>query len=189
MKPVLLFIFGSSMKKQICFVLVVLLIILSLPMMAVLALGTSALAFLSNNPSDTTGNSVIATQTVGLYEGPTVPGDYYAWGNCTYWVFYLRQQAGHPIPTSWGNAATWAFYGGIDGYLVDHTPTPGAIMQISTVANGLGHVAYVTAVDSTTGEWTVSEMNVKGLDIVDTKTLSASAAINYNFIHDKEPLL
>jgi surface antigen len=157
--------------------------------MAVFALGTSALSFLSSSPSDTTGNNPIATKTVGLYEGPPVAGDYYAWGNCTYWAFYLRQQAGEPIPTSWGNASTWAFFAGLQGYIVDHTPSAGAIMQISDVDNGLGHVAYVTAVDPTTGAWTISEMNVQGLDIVDIKTEPASAAVDYSFIHDKSTTL
>jgi surface antigen len=60
-------------------------------------------------------------------------------------------------------------------------------MQTPNSAGGLGHVAYVTAVDPTSGVWTISEMNVKGLDIVDVTTYPASAAQNYNFIHDKEP--
>jgi surface antigen len=59
-------------------------------------------------------------------------------------------------------------------------------MQISTVDNGLGHVAYVTNVDPTTGDWTISEMNVQGLDIVDLKTYPLSAAAGFSFIHDKE---
>ena len=58
-------------------------------------------------------------------------------------------------------------------------------MQISDVDNGLGHVAYVTAVDPTTGAWTISEMNVLGLDIVDSKILPAINALQYSFIHDK----
>lgn len=186
MNPALLFMLTGNLKKQILFVLLVLVIIVSLPMMAVFAMGTRALTFLIDSPSS--GNAdVISTQTVGLYQGPPVPGDYYAWGNCTYWAFALRLQAGDPIPTSWGNAATWAFYAQLGGYVVDHTPAPGAIMQISNVAGGLGHVAYVTAVDPNSGAWTISEMNVKGLDIVDIKTLSAGAAGGYNFIHDKRP--
>ena len=31
----------------------------------------------------------------------------------------------------------------------------------------LGHVAYVSAVDPVTGDWTISEMNVHGLDVVE----------------------
>jgi hypothetical protein len=90
----------------------------------------------------------------------------------------------YPIPKSWGNAASWATRAQADGYVVDHSPSPGAIMQISNVDKGLGHVAYVESVNSTNGEWTISEMNVKGYDIVDVKTLSAGDAVSYNFIHD-----
>ena len=173
--------FTQSARTEIKIALLTLLIILCLPVMAVFALGASTLSFLSGGGSSTTA---ISTQTVGLYEGSLVPGDTYAWGNCTYWVFLLRQQANDPIPTTWGNAATWAPRAQADGYLVDHSPTPGSIMQISTVDNGLGHVAYVTAVDPA-GNWTISEMNVQGLDIIDLKTYPASAAAGFNFIHDK----
>ena len=177
--------FTQSAKTEIKIALLTLLIILCLPVMAVFALGASTLSFLSGSSSAST--TVISTTTVGLYEGPLVPGDSYAWGNCTYWVFLLRQQANDPIPTTWGNAATWAPRAQADGYLVDHNPAAGSIMQISNVDNGLGHVAYVTAVDPA-GNWTISEMNVQGLDIIDLKTMPASADQNFNFIHDKEIL-
>lgn len=187
MNPSLLVIFAPrAVKKQIYLVLFVLVVVVSLPTMAVFALGTSTLSFLlDSSPSSLSSATAIATQTVGLYQGAIVQGDTYAWGNCTYWVYYLRQQAGDPIPTTWGNAATWSFYAIIDGYTVDHTPEVGAIMQISSVDKGLGHVAYVTNVDSTTGDWTISEMNVEGLDIVDLKTYPPSAAASFSFIHDK----
>jgi surface antigen len=185
MTPLLLLTVSSSMKKQIAFVLLVLVIILSLPIMGVFALGTKTLSFLSGSSSPGLSSVAVPSQSQGLYQGPLVPGDSYAWGNCTYWAFFLRQQGNNPIPTSWGNAATWAFYAQLGGYLVDHTPAAGAIMQISDVDGGLGHVAYVTAVDPNSGDWTISEMNVLGLDVVDTKTLPAASALNYNFIHDK----
>lgn len=189
MSPAVLFsLTSNSMKKQILFVLTIMAIIVALPFMAVFALGTSTLSFLSHTGStslDINASAPISTQTVGLYQGPLISGDSYAWGNCTYWVYALRLQAGDTIPTSWGNAATWAFYARLGDYDVDDTPSVGAIMQISDVDNGLGHVAYVTAVDPTTGAWTISEMNVEGLDIVDLKTYPASAATEFSFIHDK----
>lgn len=167
-----------SIKKQLYIVLTVLLVILSLPTMAVLALGQNALKFLSHS-------QVSSSPTQGAYQGPLVAGDNYAWGNCTWWVYKLRLEAGDPIPNTWGNAATWTFYASLAGYQVNHTPTAGSIMQISTFASGLGHVAYVTQVNQKNGTWTISEMNAKGLDIVDTQTFSASYAKNFNFIHDK----
>jgi len=178
----LLMIRPKSMKKLIILVIVTLAVVVSLPVMAVFALGTGTLSFLSSSP-DITQDS--GTQTIGLYQGPEVPGDYYEWGNCTYWVFYLRQQAGDPIPTDWGNASSWAVNAILQGYQVDHIPSPGAIMQTPNVDNGLGHVAYVTKVDPISGAWTISEMNVEGLDIVDTTSYPAAAALNFNFIHDK----
>lgn len=109
--------------------------------------------------------------------------DLYAWGNCTWWVFIKRFEVGDPIPNTWGNATNWAYAAQLDGYTVDHHPTPGSIMQISGVDYGLGHVAFVESVDSD-GTWHISEMNVLGLDVVDNKAEPASAAANYRFIHD-----
>jgi surface antigen len=181
-KPLLLLTFSSSsIKKQVYIALAMMAVIISLPAMAVFALGTSTLSILSLSFSSSPG-------VTGLYQGALVPGDTYAWGNCTYWVYKLRQDAGDPIPTSWGNASGWYLGAVLNGYQVDHTPTPGSIMQISDVDGGLGHVAYVTAVDPISGAWTISEMNVKGLDIVDTKTNPALAAQGFEFIHDKTAL-
>lgn len=172
-------------KKQIAIVVITLAIIVSLPVAAVFSLGSSALTFLADTLGSSDSTVSISTTTVGLYEGPAIAGDTYAWGNCTYWVYALRLQAGDPIPTTWGNAATWATNAIIDGYVVNQTPSVGAIMQTPNVDDGLGHVAYVTAVDPATGDWTISEMNVEGLDIVDLKTYPPSAATEFNFIHDK----
>jgi len=186
MNPVLTFALTSMNKKQLALIGATMLIIISMPMVAVFALGSKTLSFLGGTSSDSDSTNAISTTTVGLYEGPEVQGDNYAWGNCTYWVYALRLKAGDPIPTTWGNAATWALNAGLQGYLVNKTPSPSAIMQIAGVADGLGHVAYVTKVDPVTGAWTISEMNVKGLDVVDITTYTAAAAANYNFIHDKE---
>lgn len=153
------------------------------PVIAVFSLGKGFVSFLDSSPDGSGNFSAISETAVGLYEGPLVPGDTYAWGNCTYWVYALRLQAGEPIPTTWGDAATWAPRAAKDGYLVDHTPEVGAIMQTANSAHGLGHVAYVTAVDTVTGDWTISEMNVKGLDIVDVRSFKTSDAKGYNFIH------
>lgn len=150
-------------------------VILALPVMAVATLGRDTLTYLNGSDG--------AAVSAGLYEGPDVPGDTYAWGNCTYWAFAMRYWAHDPIPTSWGNANTWAIRAALDGYVVDHTPVPGAVMETTT--GDLGHVAYVTAVDPLTGAWTISEMNAPHLDVVDSRTLPKSQDILYSFIHDK----
>jgi surface antigen len=122
------------------------------------------------------------SQASAVYDATSYPGDYYAWGNCTWWAAMRRSQIGEPVPNSWGNAATWAYYASNEGYLVDHSPSYGAIMQISNVDGGLGHVAFVESVDPD-GTWHISEMNVLGLDVVDNKTMPATATAGFNFIH------
>ncbi len=117
-----------------------------------------------------------------LYNGPNDSTDLYAYGNCTYWVYLLRKQINEPIPNNWGNANTWAIRAENDGYVVNHTPTIGSIMQTS--AGALGHVAFVTGVNLLNNTWTISEMNVIGWDMVDTKTLPMAQDINYSFIHN-----
>jgi len=169
---------GGNMKKQIALVLATMAIIVSLPFIAVVSMGSSVLSFLSSVPN------AQAAETQGFYMGGPVEGDTYAWGNCTYWAFAMRLWAGSPIPTSWGNANTWDDRAERDGYVVDHLPAAGAVYQ--TDAGDLGHVAYVTKVDSQSGDWTISEMNAKGLNIVSSRTFSKDAAIFAKFIHAKK---
>lgn len=110
------------------------------------------------------------------------PPDLYAWGNCTWWVAKRRAQVNEPIPNSWGNADTWAERASAQGYLIDHNPSPGAIMQIPWSDGGLGHVAFVENVNPD-GSWRISEMNVIGLGRVDYRVEPAAVASQYNFIH------
>lgn len=168
----------ASSKKQIAIVLATMFIVLSLPFLAVVSMGSEVLAFLSGTPS------AEAAETQGFYMGGAVPGDTYAWGNCTYWAFAMRLWAGYPIPTTWGNANTWDDRAEADGYVVNHTPAVGAVYQ--TDEGEYGHVAYVIAVDDKTGKWTISEMNNVGLNIVNTRTFAKESAIYYKFIHDKK---
>lgn len=167
---------GYNPKRTIAVVLATLVVILSLPFMAVMSMGTDVLGFLSGTPD------AKAAETQGFYMGGEVPGDTYEWGNCTYWAFAQRLWAGHPIPTSWGNANTWDDRAIADGYVVDHTPAVGAVMQ--TDVGQWGHVAYVNKVEADTGTWTITEMNAPGLNMVGTRTFAASSALYYTFIHD-----
>ena len=172
MTPLLLMKATRSLKKEFGISLAVLLLLLAMPMIALMTL--------------THADSLSKASTI--YDVASYPGDNYDWGNCTWWADMRRSQIGEPIPNSWGNAATWAVRAQADGYQVDHTPTYGAIMQIPNVDNGLGHVAFVESVNPTDGSWTISEMNVQGLDVVDYKTLSAADAAGYNFIHTQQAL-
>lgn len=169
---------GGNLKKQATIVLATMAIIVTLPFAAVFAMGEGVVTFLSNVPS------LGAAETQGFYTGGPVPGDTYAWGNCTYWAFAMRQWAGYPIPTSWGNANTWDDRAEADGYVVNRTPAVGAVFQ--TDEGKWGHVAYVASVNGQTGEWTISEMNYAGLNIVGKRTFSRESAAYYKFIHDKK---
>lgn len=169
---------GGNMKKQLSLVLATMAVVLALPFMAVVSMGSEVLSFLNGVPD------AKAAETQGFYMGGPVPGDTYAWGNCTYWSFAMRLWAGAPIPTSWGNANTWDDRAKADGYIVNHTPMVGAVYQ--TDAGEYGHVAYVIKVDSKTGDWTISEMNNLGLNMVNTRTFSKESAVYYNFIHHKK---
>ncbi len=152
--------------------------VIALPVLAVFSMGSGVVGFLSSAPS------AEAAASQGFYMGGPVPGDTYAWGNCTYWAYAMRRWANDPIPTTWGNANTWDSGAIADNYVVDHMPAVGAVFQ--TDAGDLGHVAYVTIVKQDTGEWTISEMNNGGLNTVKTRTFAARAALSYTFIHDKK---
>lgn len=169
---------GGNLKKQAALVLATMAIIVALPFAAVFAMGESVVTFLSGVPS------LAAAESQGFYTGGPVEGDTYAWGNCTYWAFAMRLWAGYPIPTSWGNANTWDDRAIRDGYEVNHTPAVGAIFQTD---NGeWGHVAYVASVNGQSGEWSISEMNFIGLNIISKRTFSREAAASYTFIHGKK---
>jgi len=153
-----------------------LVVIVALPVGAVLALSNLPLLATSSSSSPTSGS---------IYNQPANPSDTYDYGYCTYWAALRRIQIGDPIPNTWGNAITWAVDATLDGYVVNHTPSFGAIFQWPQAPGGLGHVAFVENVNPSTGAWTISEMNAVGWDVVNEKTYPAAAAINYNFIHDK----
>ena len=169
---------GGNLKKQAALVLATMAVVVALPFAAVFAMGESVVTFLSGVPS------LEAAESQGFYAGGPVEGDTYAWGNCTYWSFAMRLWAGYPIPTSWGNANTWDDRAIRDGYEVNHTPAVGAVFQTD---NGeWGHVAYVANVNNQSGQWTISEMNFIGLNIISKRTFAREAAASYTFIHGKK---
>jgi surface antigen len=130
--------------------------------------------------SSITNVRALADTSLHLFTGSASTTNTYDFGYCTFWTAKRREEVGAPIPNNWGDAHTWDDRALLAGYKVDHTPTPYAIMETD---NGLlGHVAFVESVDAE-GNWTISEMNYKGWDIVDNRTLKPSEAKNYNFIH------
>lgn len=117
------------------------------------------------------------TQPVS-YSRPSSGGgnNLYTSGQCTYYAFSKRPDIGN----TWGNANNWANAAAQSGYTVNNNPSAGAILQ--STAGGYGHVAYVDKVNSD-GSIQVSEMNYQGVGIVSSRTISASAAGAYNYIH------
>ena len=155
-----------SFKKEIWIVLLSLGVIVSLPLVALVAVS---------------GNNSAPASAGALYTGSISVTDTYDFGFCTYWAALRREQVGKPIPNNWGNANTWRLNALLAGYAVDQVPTVGAVMQ--TTAGALGHVAYVEGVNAADGSWTISEMNFKGWDETDSRTLRASDVKSYYFIH------
>ena len=176
MNPIVAFATFNFTRKHFLIVFSTLIVLIALPIMMVVAvLGKGTLGLLSTSTS---------VDSSGLYTGPPIPGDTYAWGNCTYWSFAMRLWAGTPIPTTWGNANTWDDRARADGYEVNHTPAVNAVFQ--TDEGDWGHVAYVIKVDDKTGDWTISEMNAPHLNVVSQRTFSKDSAQYYTFIHGKK---
>lgn len=169
--------FGFSIKKIIAIIIATLLLILMFPILAISSLGLPVMSFLANAPS------AKAAEERGFYNGDVMPGNTYAWGNCTWWVYAMRRWANSPIPNTWGNANTWDDNAKRDGYIVNDTPATGAVFQ--TDEGPYGHVAYVIEVNQISGDWKISEMNARGLDVVSQRTFSKEAAKSYKFIHNK----
>jgi len=157
------------------------LIITAIVVVGLMSLPVITLSSLTNLTA--IGSAIGASEKAYLFNGNNVGYDQYAWGNCTWWVSYLRHKIGNPIPNTWGNAIDWAANALADHYLVNHQPSVGSIMQDPNAPGGLGHVALVIAVNPNRGSFTISEMNRLGLDIVDTRVISMNRDAKLNFIH------
>lgn len=176
-QAVSIFAIGFKIKKLLVLIIIVMAVSLTLPVMAVFSLGMPTLSWLANTPD------AKSAETQGFYMGPPMPGNTYAWGNCTWWSYAMRLWAGSPIPTTWGNANTWDDNARRDGYMVNNTPAVGAIFQ--TDSGEYGHVAYVIKINPENDEWTISEMNAPTINVVSQRTFTKEAAEHYNFIHSK----
>ena len=112
-------------------------------------------------------------EVFGYYYGLGGP---YGAGQCTQWAWYKRQD----LPNMLGNANSWARNAAAYGYLVDNTPSAGAVIQDSS--GWYGHVGYVEAVNDD-GSIIVTEMNYGIPFRVIRSTFPASVVGNYNYIH------
>ena len=107
-------------------------------------------------------------------------------GQCTYYVFNRMAQVGTPIGHSMmGNAAEWPAYARSYGYSVSHSPSAGSAIVFQQGLAGAdptyGHVAFVEAVNAD-GSVYISEMNVRGLNVISYRTISASVAAQATYI-------
>ncbi len=103
----------------------------------------------------------------------------YSAGQCT---FYVARSLGY-IPGGLGNAADWAHNAAEQGFQVNDAPAVGTAVVWGANQGGAsadGHVAVVTAVNAD-GTFQVSEMNVKGQWVADTRTANMNGVIG--FIH------
>jgi surface antigen len=150
------------------------LIVVGVTLISILALPVVAVASMTSIPA------LAADSALKLFTGERSKDNLYDFGFCTFWVSKRRAEVGFPIPQNWGDAHSWDDNAFLTGYKVDHAPQQYAIMQ--TDAGDLGHVAFVEEV-GTDGSWKVSEMNVKGWDILSDRTFKPSQAKDYNFIH------
>lgn len=109
-------------------------------------------------------------------------GNKYAYGNCTWYAYERRAQMGMPVGSFWGNGGSWAYSGRAAGYVVNNTPSYGAVL---VEAGSPGHVAVVESV-APDGTVVVSEMNNSaygGFNIVNNRTISAGQASLYQYVH------
>lgn len=107
----------------------------------------------------------------------------YAHGNCTLYAYNRRKALGLPVGDHWGNASSWAYSAASEGYLVNNTPSEGAVMQNG---GGLGHVAIVEKILAN-GDLSISEMNAYvsggGYNIVSGRIVLAANVGQYLYIH------
>lgn len=108
-------------------------------------------------------------------------GNRYAYGYCTWYAYNRRAALGMKLPSvTWGNANTWDTNARNYGYLVNGTPSVGAVFQ--TDSGYYGHVGIVEEVYAD-GSIRISEMNYSGWNVVTEGYLSPSDYYGYDFIH------
>jgi N-acetylmuramoyl-L-alanine amidase len=109
-------------------------------------------------------------------------GNKYAYGNCTWYAYERREALGMPVGSFWGNGGSWAYSARAAGYVVNGTPSFGAVL---VEAGSPGHVAVVETVNAD-GSIVISEMNnaaYGGFNIINNRTISAGQVSLYQYIH------
>ncbi|MFN2462784.1 MAG: CHAP domain-containing protein [Candidatus Dormibacteria bacterium] len=137
------------------------------------------------------GTGFTASQDAGPQAGSAAPAaaaapdeiphgrssyNHFPWGQCTYYVASRRN-----IP--W-NGDAWMWFGNARaaGYATGSTPRVGAVM-VTWESRYYGHVALVDAVYGD-GSYVVSEMNYRGLGIVDQRHIIPGQVPLIGFIYE-----
>lgn len=128
------------------------------------------------------GSAAVKPATTPSYNSPTFNHqNLYDWGQCTWYVFNKRKEIGLPISTYWWNANAWDDNAARDGYMIDHRPTVGSILQSDL--GYYGHVSYVERINGD-GSILVSEMNFTAAPGVLTyRTVPAYLVSSFKYIH------
>ena len=117
-----------------------------------------------------------------ILEGQGYPGNAYALGNCTWYVYNRFAQIGIGIYPYLGNANQWVDSGQAQGYEISTTPKPGsAVVFMNGVAGAspiYGHVGFCEYVNSD-GSFLMSEMNFGGLYVSSWRTLKPQSGIYF----------
>ncbi|MDU1097184.1 MAG: phage tail tip lysozyme, partial [Streptococcus mitis] len=117
-----------------------------------------------------------------ILEGQGYPGNAYALGNCTWYVYNRFAQIGTGIYPYLGNANQWVDSGQSQGYEISTTPKPGsAAVFMNGVAGAspiYGHVGFCEYVNSD-GSFLMSEMNFAGLYQTTWRTLTPQSGIYF----------
>lgn len=110
------------------------------------------------------------------------PGNAYAWGNCTWYVYNRFYQLGKTIDPYLGDGGSWGANAAAKGYKTSSTPHAGDAVSFAPGAQGsspiYGHVAFVEFVNPD-GSFLVSEMNVVGLDVIDYRVIPNSSGCTF----------
>jgi len=144
-----------------------------------------------------TGSALWATMSsTPATHGQTLTSNPGGSGQCTWWV--EKQFAGYTgtyintlgINGTTGDARYWAYNAAHRGWTTGSTPRVGSIAVFSPTYNGItgpyGHVAWVTQVYPARNAIVVTEMNVHGLGVVDTRTIAPAfgvAGLQYVYVN------
>ncbi|WP_421038581.1 CHAP domain-containing protein [Streptococcus hyointestinalis] len=102
-------------------------------------------------------STATSTATVSTVSTSTSSANTYPVGQCTWGVKSMASWVGN----NWGNARDWIASAQAAGHSVGTTPAVGAVAVWPSDGGGYGHVAYVTAVNSSTSIQ-VMESNYNG---------------------------